>query len=114
MNIVRVLAIAAAALPFAFGALRVIQSGDDYRYLITALGSFVAATLIFRVGGKRPGAATSPWGFALLVLGGTTLVTAATAFATGARNLPAVLIVAVLFSLCTTASQALGLFARRK
>ncbi len=108
----RILAIIAAAIPFAFGALRAIQTGDDYRYLITALASLVAATLIFRVGGRRRGAASSPWGFALIVLVGTTVITAGVAFLTGARNLPAIGIVAISFSLCTTASQALGLFAR--
>jgi hypothetical protein len=107
-RLVRVGAIAIAALPFAFGAARALQTGSDFRYLVVAVASLASATAIVRLGARR-GPSSGVW---VLALVGATLVSSAVAFALGARSAPAVLVVALAFSACVTAGLALGLFAR--
>lgn len=110
-RLARVLVVVFAAIPFAFGALRALQTGSDFRYLVTALASFAAASAIFRFGSARGRAAASPVLLSLLALSAATLLAGAVSFGLGATSAAAVWLVAFCFSLCVTASGALGLFA---
>lgn len=105
----RILAVALALVPIGFGALRALQTGTDFRYLVTAIATLAVAAMIFRFGAPRVSSRGLLAGLALLA---AALTGSAVAFWQGARSAPAVLIVAFAFSLCTTASGALGLFAR--
>jgi hypothetical protein len=106
---VRVVAFGFAAVPFVFGALRALQTGTDVRYLVTALPSFAVAAMIFGIGTPR---GAPRWLLSSVTLAGGTLLGAAVAFAQGATSATAVWVVTISFSLCSTASGALGLFAR--
>ena len=107
-RIVRMFALVLAAIPLTFGALRALQTGTDYRYLIVALASLATAATAFRFG--PPGRLAS----SALGLVTSTLVAGAVAFGLGASSAAAVWFVALGFSLCETASGALGLFAPRQ
>jgi len=107
-KLVRVLSVAFAAIPFVFGGLRALQTRTDFRYLVTALASLAAAATIFRLGASLDRRAGSPVPLWLLALSGATLVAGAVAFGLGATSSTAVWVVAFAFSLCVTASGALG------
>jgi len=105
----RVLAFSLAAVPVAFGALRALTTGTDFRYLVTALASLAAAAAIFRFGASR---VASRWLLPSLALAAATLVGGAVAFEQGAASATAVWFVAFSFGLCVTASGVLGMFSR--
>ena len=101
-----------AAIPFVFGAVRAVQTGADFRYLATALASFVSVGVVFFFGG--PVTTTgSAWRVSILALSAGTVLSAAAAFGVGARSVGAVLFVSLGFTLCMTMSGTLGLFDRR-
>lgn len=105
----RMVAAIPALVPFAFGSLRALQTGTDFRYLITALAAFVAAATIFRLGADR---ISSQWLLAGLALAGSALLAGAAALLLGASSAGAVVFVTLGFGICMTASGVLGLFAR--
>jgi len=102
----RVMGALLVAVPFVFGALRALQTGSDFRYLVTAFGSFAAAATILRFGASSRDAALPLLRLVLAVVGAT-LVAAAVAFGLGATSVLAILVVASAFSLCATTGLAL-------
>jgi hypothetical protein len=103
------LAILFAAVPFAFGLLRALNTGTDFRYLWVAITSFIAASAVM---GAAKASSRTPLSLAAMVLVVATLVAAATAFLLGARSAPAVLVVALAFGLCWAASSTLYIHSR--
>ena len=97
-------AILFALVPLAFGLTRAISTGTDYRYFWVALASFIGAVAVMALGKSRSQGAVSLGAIVLVV---ATVVATATAFLVGAKSGPAVLVVALSFALCYSASCAL-------
>jgi predicted neutral ceramidase superfamily lipid hydrolase len=108
-RLIYLIAILVAAVPFAFGLIRALQTGTDFRYLWVAIASFIAATGVIAAWNAR---IRTPLSLASVVLIIATLVAAAMAFLLGARSAPAVLVVALAFGLCSAASSALYTLSR--
>jgi hypothetical protein len=100
-----------AAVPFAFAVVRVMRTGDDFRYLWVALASLLSAFVVMVV--ARPDrrgpivAARSTWVFVV-----ATFVAVFAAWLLGARVGPGSLLVGSAFGLCYAASCALNVLAR--
>ncbi len=107
----RVLAVGFAVTPVAFGALRALTTGTDFRYLVTALASLAVAAMIFTFGASR---VSSRWVLSCGALVAATVIGGAVAFGQGATSMAAVWLVAFSFALCVTASGVLGLFASQE
>ena len=112
-TLTRVVAAVPAAIPFVFGALRAFQTGTDFRYLATALGSLVPVAIVFYLGSPVT-TTSSAWRRSLLALVAGTVMAGGTAFGVGARSLVAVFVVSLGFTLCIATSGTLGLFERRR
>jgi hypothetical protein len=106
----RIVALLIAAVPVVFGAVRLVSTGNDYRYLLTALAALAAAATVYGYGAAR---VQSRCVRAVLSLAASTLLGAAVAFGQGARSPGAVWFVSIGFALCVTAGGMLGLFSRR-
>ncbi|MBI3567928.1 MAG: hypothetical protein HY084_06990 [Gemmatimonadetes bacterium] len=106
-----VIAYGLAALPIGFGALRLLTTGRDARYLIIAIASLVTAVTVFRTGASR---GSPRWLLALVAVVASTLVGVAIAAWQGAGSRAAVLFVTLSFSLCFTVSGMLGAFSGRR
>jgi hypothetical protein len=111
-RLIYLIAILFAAIPFAFGLIRALQTGTDFRYLWVAIVSFVSAAAVMAIGNVRNREPTVTLPAAVLVI--ATLDAAATAYLLGARSAPAVLVVALAFALCWSASCALYAISRRQ
>ena len=98
----RALGVGAQLLPFAFGGLRLVTTQSDFRYLVTAVLAWAAFAGALRAG--KSSRAITPRPAALLVAAlGAVVVGMAAAQSTGARNIPAMLIVTVAFAACFSA-----------
>ena len=85
------------AVPFAFGILRAMSTGTDFRYIWVALASTVTGAIALKaVGGTQP----LTLGRISIAVIAATLAASAVAFAQGATSLPAALTVAIGFALC--------------
>jgi hypothetical protein len=109
----RALAIAIAAVPFAFALVRAITTRHDVRYFWVALGSLlggVSVMLLTRTAGcsVRFLVAMAAASFA-----GATLLAIAAALLLGTRLGPGMLVVASSFALCTAAGCLLHALGRR-
>ncbi len=110
--LLRVASVALTATPVAFGVLRALQTtGNDFRYLLTALASVAVAAVIVRRGAHGAPGTMPSFARSLFALGAGTLTAAAVAFGLGARSAPAIWVVAFAFSLCATGGFALGVIA---
>lgn len=85
------------AIPFIFAVLRAISSGTDFRFAWVALAAAAAAwtALVYRDRDARPG--TTKFVIALIA---STVAGSLTGFASGARSIPAVLVVGIGFAIC--------------
>lgn len=104
-------AILLTAAPFVFGALRLATTGEDARYLWTAVASTCgAAAFLWRQSVRAP---VGGWrvGFAGISAASSA---AAAAVVVGARHAGAVAMVAVAFAACSTLGLALLARARRQ
>jgi hypothetical protein len=95
-----VLAAGATGLPFAFGIIRAVTSGHDFRYIWVALASSMAGA-----GVMTYGKVSSPSWRSALTLAAGVFVVATTAAVLAARLLgttigPGMLVVASSFGLC--------------
>ena len=94
------------AIPIAFGVLRLVSTGSDYRYVVVALASTVGALVVLGRGrattmARAVGAGTAAAG-----------CSAASASLVGARNAVSVAIVALGFAVCSASGA--YLFARSR
>jgi len=107
-----VLALLAALVPFAFGVVRAITTGNDYRYLWMAVVALLGALGALALAGRRPArpaswVAASALAFIIAALGAGVV-----GYIVGARNAVSMFIVAVAFGACEGAAVALRLWAR--
>jgi peptidoglycan/LPS O-acetylase OafA/YrhL len=105
------LAIAAAAVPFAFASIRVAQTGRDVRYFVVALAGLIGAlgTIVLgRARGRRPMVAAVAAGAFVVA----TLLACVAAVLIGTKLGPGLLVVAASFGLCFAAAVLLHLLAR--
>jgi len=95
----RVLSIALASIPFAFGVIRAVRGGGDVRYVAVAAAGFVGAALTVAIGRRI----ASVFALAVAVFVVSTLTAVAGALPMGTRLGPGILIVASGFGLCFAA-----------
>ena len=102
----------AAAIPFGFGVIRAIQTGNDTRYVWVALAAMsggVVTTALARASGRAFSiAAVIVAVFVMAAIGGVTA-----ALLLGTRLGPGLLVVAVAFAVCYAAASAFSLLAKR-
>lgn len=96
-----------AALPIAFGVIRAVTTGTDFRYLWSAIAALVGAAVTAR-GGNTDRVAVR----GALALCVATLLAAAMAFLVGARSPGAVLVVALAFGACAAVGSGLVAWSR--
>ena len=109
----RILAVLIAAVPFAFGAIRAVTTGRDYRYLVIALASLAGAALgVWIVGAQRRQRHRVP---TLLVAFVVSLLFGAVAgWLERARSVTSIVFVAGGFAVCEVVACALALASRRR
>jgi hypothetical protein len=109
----RIISLVCASAPLAFGALRFITTGTDFRYLVVALVSLITvATIFFSSASAAGGAGRRRRAFLAPVAG--TILAATAALALGAASIPAIAFVSFCFTLCFMPAGAFGLFDRRR
>jgi len=108
---IKILAMFAAALPFAFGMIRAISTGNDFRYLWVAMAAMCGGMLV-TAGVRASGRAFGPPAVfgAVFVFAGVLAVIAALLL--GTRLGPGILIVAGSFAGCFAVASALSMTAR--
>src|SRR3954468_21516195 len=96
----RGLSVPFTAVPFAFGLIRAVRTGYDFRYLWMAFASLIGAAGIIAIsrGSRRP----VPIAFALSAAAfvSSTLLAMVAAMLLGTRMGPGMLVVAASFGLC--------------
>ena len=97
-----------AAIPFAFGLIRAVQTRSDFRYLWMAIASSLAAVIVVAIGKARGRASGG-----ILVLSAATflvaaLVAASVGYMFGARSAVGVGIVSAAFAFCFAVSYAIA------
>jgi hypothetical protein len=104
------LAIASAAVPFAFASIRAVQTGRDVRYFVVALAGLIGVVGAIGLSGARgrPMAAAVAAGAFVVA----TLFASVAAVLIGTKLGPGLLVVAASFGLCFAASALLHLLAR--
>ena len=95
---IRIIAVTFVALPFVFGALRLITTGYDARYLWTAVASTVGAGAILLRSASRTAQGARLTSVATLV---AAVCAAATGVALGARSPGAIAAVSLGFGVCS-------------
>lgn len=105
-------AILVAATPFAFGLLRAMSTGTDWRYVWAALAAFAGSGLVIGIGVSRNRASAVTVGLALLGLIVGTLWAVAEAKYLANVHGAAPWIVSFAFSLCETAGAVLYFMSR--
>jgi len=110
-RLLRVMSIAAAALPFAFASIRAVQTGSDFRYFWLAFAGLFGAAVTVGLGrGTNSGRSTLALAAAAFAV--ATLLSTLTAMLIGTRLGPGLLVVAGSFSWCFAAGALLHLLAR--
>jgi hypothetical protein len=104
----RIFAVALAALPIAFGVLRLITTGEDVRYLLSALASLAGASAIIV---RSPARNTFTTGLTLAAASLGAALAAACAALLGARSASAIAVVAVAFGVCSAGGLTLWILA---
>lgn len=93
-----------ACVPIAFGVIRAVSTGTDFRYLWTAIAALAGSAAVIARG---PAANHRDAPRVLLALCVGTLLAAATALLVGARSPGAVLVVALAFGACAAVGSGL-------
>lgn len=101
-----------ALVPFAFGVLRALETGSDFRFLWTALGSSLGAILVMTLGKARSRSRHALFSLSIVALVMATLLAALAALLLGARSAPAIWVVAFGFGLCSAVGGALLTFSQ--
>ena len=112
-QIASVLAILAAAVPFAFGLIRAITTGTDYRYVWMAIAAALGAAVVVVATKARSLTRNEILLRTIAVFGLATVLAGVAGYLLGARAASGIVIVSVSFGLCDAASYALASFARR-
>ena len=101
---------AAAAIPFAFALIRLVQTGTDARYVVVALASACGAVMATLF--SRPVTSARFLRVAINVFIIATLCAVVAALLLGTRLGPGILVVACAFGLCFAGGSALYARAR--
>lgn len=105
-------AILAAAAPFAFGLIRALSTGNDWRYVWAALAAFAGSGLVIGIGVSRSRTSVVTVGLALLgLIVGTLWAVAEAEYLANAHG-ASPWIVSFAFSLCETAGAVLYFMSR--
>ena len=100
-QLLRLLGVLVAALPVAFGFVRTISTGDDFRYLWLAAAAILGSLAVMWPEYRGAGSArVAPARVVGAIVSGAACA-AATAIVLGATAGPGVAIVAVAFGICT-------------
>jgi Na+/H+-dicarboxylate symporter len=99
-----ILAILFAAAPFAFGIIRRVQTGHDFRLLWMAVASFIGALIVMVIRNARSQKAISVFALSVMTFVISALLAAATGFMLGSTAGPGTWMVAVVLALCWAAS----------
>src|SRR5689334_13660867 len=97
----RVLSLMLAAIPFAFGIIRLRTTGNDWRYVVVALAGLAASIVIPAVLQRS---LRHPIAAGLAVFVGSTAAAIAAAMFQGTTLNPGLIVVAVAFGACFAAS----------
>jgi hypothetical protein len=106
------LSILFAAIPFAFGIVRALQTSSDLRYLWVAFGSFVGAVAVMAIGRARQRTPAVVLALSVIAFVAAVLFAGAVALAVGASSVLAMGIVAAGFGGCHAAGLALYTLSR--
>lgn len=108
----RPLSLIAAAVPFAFGLIRLAQTGSDARYLVVAAGSLCGAIAVVKFAGTGKATSRAVLGTVAGVFVAATVFAVAAAMFLGTRLGPGILIVGAAFGFCFAVASALHMRAR--
>lgn len=108
----RPLALLAAAVPFAFGLIRLAQTGSDARYLVVAAAALGGAAVVMTFTRTGKAAADAGLGTVARVFVGATVLAVAAAMFLGTRLGPGILIVGAAFGFCFAVASALHMRAQ--
>ena len=111
-KIFAVLAAAFALAPFAFGSIRAVGTGSDYRMLWMAAASAVGALVIAAFTTREKGSLAL--GFVILTLLVSTVLAGLTGYVLGATSGPGVWMVAIVLGFCWAASLTLFSLSRSR
>jgi hypothetical protein len=92
----RALGILIAAIPFAFGIVRALETGRDFRYLLVAVAATLGGMISFAIGRRRSDVIL---GMAVWLL--ATVFASVAALVLGTTFGPALIFVAAGFGICT-------------
>ena len=106
------MAIAFGLLPFAFGLIRAVTTGQDVRYLWVAAAGFLGAALVTVPARSREGSIRPHIGAAALAFVAATVLAVCAAIVLGTRLGPGLLVVGASFGLCFAAASLLHLQSR--
>jgi len=106
------IAILFAVTPLAFGMIRALRTGDDFRYLWVALASLLSAVIVLIVGNANPRSNRAAVRSATVFIIATVIAVLAASLV-GARVGPGSVVVGAAFGFCYAAACALYLVSRR-
>lgn len=106
-GVMRLLSVAFAAVPFVFGLIRAVETGDDVRYLWVALAALGGALVVVATGKAVGWNSERVVALSAGVFVASTLCAMMAASALGVRVGPGMLVVAVAFAFCFAASGSL-------
>ena len=109
----KILAMIAAAIPFAFGMIRAITTGTDLRYLWVAMAAMCGGMLV-HAGVRASGRAVGPAAVFGAVFLFSTVLAVVAAMLLGTRFGPGILVVAAGFAGCFAVASALSMSARAR
>jgi hypothetical protein len=112
-TLLSVLAIGAAAVPFVFAALRVKNSGSDFRYLWVALASLLGAAAVMSVVRVSKAGPRGAFALSVAVFVVSTLAAALVARLQGTTVGPGMLVVVSAFGFCFAAGACFRALAHR-
>ena len=112
-RLLRLLAISAAVLPFAFGIIRAISTGNDFRYIWVALASFIGAAALMSVVSVSRSGARGALALSAAVFVVATLAAVLAAMLLGTALGPGILVVASSFGVCFAFGTCLRSLAQR-
>ena len=100
-----------AALPFAFGAIRAVKTGEDVRYLWVALASGIGAFAVAQVTATRPSVRAPAAAVLAFAVSGAAGIAAAMLL--GTKLGAGILVVAASFAACFAAACLLSVLKRQ-
>jgi len=109
--LLRFTSVALLALPVAFGVIRVLTTGNDFRYFWLAAAAIAGSLAVAFAGGRSAGGSIPVGRTLLSVVAGAACATAV-ALLMGTKAGPGIAVVAVSFGLCTGAGAVLAALTR--